>query len=262
MQATSVSLAYGDAQILSDVDLEVRRGEVLALVGPNGAGKSSLLGVLAGDVRPTAGSVEIGGVAVSSQSAAQLARQRAVLLQRHSLAFGFRVREVVEMGRAVWRRSDREDQDAARVEEAMAIADVTALADRVVPTLSGGEQQRVAFARLLAQDTEIHLLDEPTAALDIRHQEAVLSQARDSAERGVAVVVVLHDLSLAAAWADRVCVLSAGRVRAVGAPEEVFTAELLSAVYEHPVEVFTHGSTLLVVPVRTLVVEEAPCSPL
>ncbi|WP_110241886.1 heme ABC transporter ATP-binding protein [Nocardioides gilvus] len=250
LRAQGVSYAIGDAQILREVDLDVRHGEVVALVGPNGAGKSTLLSVLAGDVEPDAGVVELDGVQLHGQRPEALARQRAVLLQRQGLAFGFRVREVVEMGRSVWRRDERAVLDEKVIEESMEIADVSHLAARVVPTLSGGEQARVSFARLLAQDVEIHLLDEPTAALDIKHQEAVLSQARDSARRGAAVVVVLHDLSLAAAYSDRVCVLAGGQVRATGTPDEVLTGELLSEVYEHPVEVLNHAGTLLVVPVR------------
>lgn len=255
--ARGVDVEIGGASILSGVDLAVHHGEVMALVGPNGAGKSTLLAVLAGDREPDRGEVLLDGRPVSGQSAAALAEQRAVLLQRHTLAFGFRVREVVEMGRAVWRRTPRATQDRARVQWAMEVADVEALAHRTVPTLSGGEQARVAYARLLAQETEVHLLDEPTAALDIRHQEALLAQARSSADRGAAVVVVLHDLSLAAAWSDRVCVLSHGQVRACGAAHEVFTAELLTEVYEYPVDVITHQGQPVVVPVRTALARPA-----
>lgn len=250
LSARGVGVRLGGHDILSDVDLVVSPGEVLALVGPNGAGKSTLLGVLAGDLEPSSGSVHLAGEPVHGQGAHRLAQRRAVLLQRQTLAFGFRVREVVEMGRAAWRRTERAEQDEEQVDRAMRAADVSHLGDRVVPTLSGGEQQRVAFARMVAQDTEVHLLDEPTAALDIRHQEMVLAQARESAGAGVAVVVVLHDLSLAAAWADRVCVLSKGRVRALGAPKEVLTDELLTEVYQHPVHVLEHGPHLLVVPQR------------
>jgi len=245
-----LGVELGGRTILSDVDLDVRPGEVLALVGPNGAGKSTLLAAMAGDLTPATGSVEIDGRCVHQMRAAELARHRGVLQQRQSLAFGFRAREVVEMGRAVWRRTERSRDDERVVAEAMEVADVTHLADRVVPTLSGGEQARVAFARLLAQETPVQFLDEPTAALDIKHQEAVLEQARASADAGAAVVVVLHDLSLAAAWSHRICVLSRGRVRAVGTPREVLTSDLLTEVYEHPVRVVDHQDTLLVVPVR------------
>ena len=259
LRAQGIGVDIDGRAILADVDLEVRAGEVLALVGPNGAGKSTLLAVLAGDRDPSTGTVLLGDRPVGEQSAGTLARQRAVLLQRQTLAFGFRVHEVVEMGRAPWRRSPEADRDEEVVAWAMKVADVTAYSDRVVPTLSGGEQARVAFARLLAQDVEIHLLDEPTAALDIKHQEAVLAQARASARRGAAVVVVLHDLSLAAAWSDRVCVLSLGRVRALGAPAEVLTPALLTEVYEHPVDVITHQGQVVVLPVRTPGTEADPC---
>lgn len=250
LEAAGVTVVLGGRTVLDDVDLAVHPGEVVTLVGPNGAGKSTLLAVLAGDVDPDAGRVELEGVAVSRQSPAAMARSRAVLLQQQGLAFGFRAREVVEMGRSVWRRTDRAERDDDVVDWAMDVADVSQFADRSVRTLSGGEQARVAFARLLAQDVEVHLLDEPTAALDIKHQEAVLRQARDSATRGAAVVVVLHDLSLAAAWSDRICVLSQGRVRAVGAPEEVLTSALVSEVYDHPCDVVHHGGSLVVVPRR------------
>ena len=259
LRAHGVGVDIDGRAILSDVDLEVRPGEVLALVGPNGAGKSTLLAVLAGDRQPTSGTVVLGDRPVEEQSAGTLARQRAVLLQRQSLSFGFRVHEVVEMGRAPWRRTPQADRDDEIVGWAMEVADITAYSARSVPTLSGGEQARVAFARLLAQDVEIHLLDEPTAALDIRHQEAVLAQARASARRGAAVVAVLHDLSLAAAWSDRICVLSQGRVRALGTPGEVLAPALLSEVYEHPVDVITHQGQVVVLPVRTHGTEAEPC---
>lgn len=259
LRVHGVGVVLGGKEILHGVDLTVHAGEVLALVGPNGAGKSTLLAAMAGDLEPGVGHVEMAGRPIAPMGAATLARHRGVLQQRQTLAFGFRVREVVEMGRAVWRRTDRAEMDEEVVERSMEVADVTHLADRVVPTLSGGEQARVAFARLLAQETEVQLLDEPTAALDIKHQEAVLAQARASADAGAAVVVVLHDLSLAAAWADRICVLSSGRVRAVGAPREVLTGELLSEVYEHPVHVVDHAGVLLVVPVRSVVPKEDSC---
>ena len=251
LSARGIEVRFGERSVLAGVDLDVRHGEVVALVGPNGAGKSTLLSVLAGDLEPSAGEVHLDGLAVTGQKPAALARRRAVLVQKQSLAFGFRSREVVEMGRSVWHRTPKAEQDDEMVDWAMEIADVTHLSDRVVPTLSGGEQARVAFARLLAQDVEVHLLDEPTAALDIKHQEGVLRQARASAERGAAVVVVLHDLSLAAAWSDRIAVLSRGAIRAVGSPQEVLTPELVSEVYEHPCHVFNHEGNLLVVPLRS-----------
>ncbi|MDP2774898.1 MAG: heme ABC transporter ATP-binding protein [Nocardioides sp.] len=253
--ARDVGVQLGGAGILDGVDLTVGVGEVVALVGPNGAGKSTLLAVLSGDIEPARGRVTLDGVPLGEHSARALARRRAVLLQHQGLAFGFRVEEVVRMGRSPWHRSDREDDDDRVVAESLERADVTGLAHRHFPTLSGGEQGRTSFARVLAQETPIVLLDEPTAALDIRHQEALLSVAREAARGGASVVVVLHDLSLAAAYADRVCLLSKGRVRADGAPAAVLTPALLSEVYEHPVDVIDHAGSLVVIPVR----QEVPC---
>ena len=255
LRATGVSVTLGGRRILDDVDLVCEPGELVALVGPNGAGKSTLLGVLAGDLEPETGAVELDGVDLLRRSARDLARQRAVLLQKQGLAFGFSVRGVVAMGRAPWYRTARADADDEVVAASMERAEVEHLADRLFPTLSGGEQARASFARVLAQETPVLLLDEPTAALDIRHQEGLLAVARAATAHGTAVVVVLHDLSLAAAYADRVCLLSQGRVRAHGSPGDVLTAELLSDVYEHPVAVLDHEGTLVVVPVR----KGAPC---
>lgn len=253
--AGGVGVTLGGAMILDEVDLGVGPGEMVALVGPNGAGKSTLLAVLSGDIEPAQGSVTLDGRPLAQHSARALARRRSVLLQHQGLAFGFRVEEVVRMGRSPWHRTEREDDDDRVVAESLVRADVADLAHRHFPTLSGGEQGRTSFARVLAQETPIVLLDEPTAALDIRHQEALLSVARDAAREGASVVVVLHDLSLAAAYADRVCVLSKGRVRADGAPAAVLTSELLSEVYEHPIQVIDHAGSLVVVPVR----QEVPC---
>jgi iron complex transport system ATP-binding protein len=259
LSASGVDLRLGDTAVLSGVDLSVRGGELVALVGPNGAGKSSLLAVLAGDLAPDRGAVLLGDRPLREHPVRDLARQRAVLLQRQGLAFGFRVEEVVRMGRAPWHRTAAEDDDDLAVDEAMRRAEVAPLALRLYPTLSGGEQARVSFARVLAQTAPVLLLDEPTAALDIRHQEVLLGVAREAAAQGAAVVVVLHDLALAAAYADRVCVLSRGAVVADGPPREVLTDELLTRVYEHSVQVVEVSGALVVVPVRPRV-GEASCA--
>ncbi|MBM9459397.1 heme ABC transporter ATP-binding protein [Nocardioides sp. zg-536] len=258
LAAHGIEVELGGAQVLRGVDLKVAPGELVALVGPNGAGKSTLLSVLSGDVSPSAGTIELAGRPLASYSARAAARQRAVQLQHQGLAFGFRVLDVVMMGRSPWYRTPRAAADEDVVWAAMRRTEVDVFAERAFPTLSGGEQARTSFARALAQETPVLLLDEPTAAMDIRHQEAVLSVARSLANEGTAVVVVLHDLSLAAAYADRICVLSAGTVRADGAPAEVFTAELLSDVYQHPVQVLMHEGTPVVVPVRGALAKAAP----
>ncbi|MFF1510752.1 heme ABC transporter ATP-binding protein [Streptomyces sp. NPDC058326] len=251
-EAVGVGIARGRRVVLDEVGIEVRAGEVLALVGPNGAGKSTLLAALAADLAPSAGEVRIGGRAADDWAPGELALRRAVLPQDAALSFPFPVAEVVRMGRAPWAGTEREDEDEAAVAGAMAATEVEAFAGRPFSALSGGERARVALARVLAQRAGLLLLDEPTAALDLRHQELVLRVCRERAAAGDAVVVVLHDLGLAAAHADRVGVLHDGRLAVAGPPAEVLGAELLSRVYRQPVDVFPHPRTgvPLVVPVR------------
>ena len=254
MSAEDVALSFGPVDVLGGVDVEVRAGEVLALVGPNGAGKSTLLSVLAGDLTPTRGTVQVDGAPLSEWSTVELAMRRAVLLQQVGLSFPFTVVQSVRMGRAPWAGLDAEELDDEVVYDALVDTDVLQFADRVFMSLSGGERARAALARVLVQQAPVLLLDEPTAALDIRHQEQVLDLARRQAERGDAVVVVLHDLGLAAAHADRVMVLSHGTVAALGRPEDVMTEELLGAVYECDVDIITNprSGELLIVPRRSV----------
>lgn len=252
LTASGVDLRLGDAQILRTVDLQVRTGRVLALVGPNGAGKSTLLGVLAGDLVPDAGQVSLDGAPARTWSTRELAVRRGVLLQRLQMSFPFTVTEVVRMGRAPWASTSAEDWDDEVVAEAMRDTEVCAFGNRAFTTLSGGERARTGMARVLAQEPSLLLLDEPTAALDIRHQELMLRLIAARAARGDAVVVVMHDLALAAAHADEIAVLAAGRVAAVGPPRKVLTEALLSEVYQYPIEVLDHPRTgaLIVVPRR------------
>ncbi|MEU0645599.1 heme ABC transporter ATP-binding protein [Streptomyces umbrinus] len=251
-EAEALHVRLGGREVLSGVDVTARAGEVLALVGPNGAGKSTLLGALAADLPAAAGVVRVHGRPASDWSAQELALRRAVLPQSAALSFPFAVEEVVRMGRAPWAGQPEEDEDEAAVAAAMAATEVTDFAGRSFSALSGGERARVALARVLAQRTRLLLLDEPTAALDLRHQELVLRVCRARAHAGDAVVVVLHDLGLAAAYAHRVVILRAGRAVADGRPAEIFTDRLLSDVYQQPVEVFPHPRTgeVLVAPVR------------
>jgi iron complex transport system ATP-binding protein len=250
--AHDVSLTLGEAPILRDVSVDVRAGEVRALLGPNGAGKSSLLAVLTGDLVPEAGDVVVDGRPLRAWTPTELALRRSVMLQQVALSFPFTAVDVVCMGRSPWRGTPFEDEDDAAVAEALAATDVEHLADRHFTSLSGGEKARVALSRVLAQRTSLLMLDEPTAALDLKHQELVLQLARAHAAAGGAVVVVVHDLSLAAAYADQVTVLAGGRVVADGSPRDVLTAELLSGVYDYPVEVLDHpgGGAPIVVPRR------------
>ncbi|MFQ6849547.1 heme ABC transporter ATP-binding protein [Streptomyces sp. 35M1] len=252
VEAAGLSVRLGQRQVLDSVDLTAHAGEVVALVGPNGAGKSTLLAALAADLAPASGEVRIDGRPSAAWSAPELALRRSVLPQAAVLSFPFPVEDVVRMGRAPWAGTEREGEDDAAVAAAMAATEVTRFAARPFSALSGGEKARVALARVLAQRAPLMLLDEPTAALDLRHQELVLRICRERAAAGDAVVVVLHDLGLAAAYADRVAVLHDGRITELGPPEAVFSGELLGEVYRQPVEVFPHPrtGTPLIVPVR------------
>ena len=252
ISVTEVSVSIGSTPILHNISLELKAGEVVALLGPNGAGKSTLLSAIAGDETISSGQISIAGIPLADWSLGDLARRRAVLLQQNAVFFPFTVDQVVEMGRAPWARTERERDDDDAIFEAKSVTDIIRFGDRHVPSLSGGERARAAFARVLAQRTGVLMLDEPTAALDLRHQEDVLRIARERAAQGDAVIVVLHDLSLAAAYADRIVLMHRGRVVAAGTPDEVLTAARISEVYHHPVDVIRNprDGLLVILPVR------------
>ncbi len=253
-EVRGLTCQLGGRDIVRDVDLDVRHGEVLALVGPNGAGKSTLLGALTGDVAIHDGSVTLLGRPLAQWSASDLARTRAVLLQANQVSFPFSVRQVVEMGRNPWVGHATAEDDDRTIEHAIDVTDIRHLLERPFTALSGGEKARASLARVLAQNTDVVLLDEPTAALDLRHQEEVMVVAQSLAAAGRAVVVVLHDLSLAAARADRIAMVDRGRIVSVGAPEEVLNPDRIEAVYGIGVHVLTDtpDGHLVVVPHRDL----------
>lgn len=250
--ASGVSVNLGGNRILDSVDLAGRAGELIALVGPNGAGKSTLLKVLSGDIAPVSGEVRIDGQPIESWTDRELALRRAVLPQEVAVSFPFLVEDIVRMGRAPWAGTEASDSDNTVVAEAMRETDTADLAARRFTTLSGGEKARVSFARILAQKAQLLLLDEPTAALDIHHQELTLQVLQRHVKQGGGAVVVLHDLALAAAHADRIAVISHGRIVADGPPGQVLTAELLTSVYHHDIKVVPHPDSgePLVLPVR------------
>ena len=233
-----VSLGIEGKLLLNDVSLHCAPGSLTALVGPNGAGKSTLLSVIAGDLAPDRGRVTLGGQPLDRLGVRALAQLRSVFPQGSDIRFGYMVQEVVEMGRAF--RDLPPGDDARAVDAAMSQAEITHMAWRDAQTLSGGEQARTTFARVLVQDTPVVLLDEPTAALDLRHQERVLAGARSLAAEGATVLAVLHDLNLAAAYADTVVLMENAAIVAAGSPWEVLTAARIEAVYRQPVCILTH----------------------
>lgn len=243
IEVRAVTVRAGGKTLLDEVDLEVRGGEIVALAGANGAGKSTLVSTIAGDQPPDSGRVRLGGRDIAGLSVHELAGRRAVLRQRSALTAAYTALEVVRLGQL------RADDTIAR--RCLAEVDLSAFADRLYPSLSGGEQQRVQLARVLAQleasAAAALLLDEPTAALDLRQQWLVERIARRAADRGHAVVLVTHDLDAIARAADRVALLRAGAVFADGPPAAVLTSALLTRAFDTPVEVERTASGAVVV---------------
>jgi iron complex transport system ATP-binding protein len=239
--AADLSATLGGRTVVTGITLHVWAGEVIALVGPNGAGKSTLLSLLAGDLLPASGTIMLDGKPLTMLSAQQQAQRRAVLRQQVGLGFAFTALEVALMGRHPHLRGHAEGpRDVALARDALARTEMLVHAERIVPTLSGGEQARVQLARVLAQQAPLLLLDEPTAALDLRHQHTALRLARAVADEGGAAVVVLHDLNLAALYADRIGLMHAGRLLALDCPWAVLRADQLETVYQVPITVQRH----------------------
>jgi iron complex transport system ATP-binding protein len=226
--------AGSDRDVVRDVSLAVAPGEIVALVGPNGSGKSTLLAALGRGLRPRAGTVAIAGQDVWRQRAREFARRVARLPQDPSAAEGVTVESLVATGRHPHRRvlTPPSAADRSAVREAIAMLELGDFRTRALETLSGGERRRAWIAMTLAQETPVLLLDEPTAALDVRHQWDLLARlARINQDRGVAIVVSLHDLEQAASLAHRVAVLHRGRLYAAGAPERVLDEATLCDVF-------------------------------
>ena len=247
ISAQEICVRIGDIDVLDHVSLEVAQGKVIGLIGPNGAGKSTLLNVLSGDLQPNSGQVEVDSTPLHDFTSKTLAKTRAVMSQATSIVFDFTVEEIIRMG---WVQDDMYLHDVA--DEAMqsvtTVCDIDTLLDRRYRTLSGGEQRRVQFARAMLQiwrirdanETRYLLLDEPTANLDIAHELAVLRLAKEVTETQVGVLVVLHDLNLAARFTDELMLLSEGRVIATGLTDEVLDAQQLEEVYRTPILVEQH----------------------
>lgn len=237
--AHGVHLIANGRCIVRNVDLVAQAGRVLALVGPNGAGKSSLLSMLAGLKWPSSGEVRLDGQPLATWTPQALARRRGMLSQNVQLNFAFRVEDVVMLGRSPFGETTR-TVDRRLVEAALDAVQATHLRKRNYLELSGGERQRVQLARVLAQigtPTDAAawlLLDEPEASLDVAHQHGALAYARSLAERGYGVIAVLHDLNLAARYADDVAVLAQGNLLAHGSPEEALDPASLSRIYGLP----------------------------
>ncbi|HEY0289182.1 MAG TPA: heme ABC transporter ATP-binding protein [Pseudomonas sp.] len=241
LRAENLSVERGGKVVLKDINLMLKPGEMLGVLGPNGAGKSTLLGALSGELKTQ--QVWLDDTLLAQWNAAQRAKRLAVLAQSSTLSFAFKVQEVVAMGRLPHDSGQQRDTEIIRA--ALEAADVIHLLDRSYLALSGGERQRVHLARVLAQlwpgeGGQSLLLDEPTSMLDPLHQHTTLHAVREFANRGAAVLVILHDLNLAARYCDRVLLLESGRPYALGTPEAVLVPEALKAVFGLEVLVQAH----------------------
>lgn len=241
-----LNVSFSSTHVLKGISLEVRNGEFLGIIGPNGSGKSTLLRAMSGVIPISGGSVRLGDQNVSQLSGAEIARKLAVVPQESPVAFEYTVLEIVLMGRSphLGRFQLESEQDLTIAMDALRRTNLLPFADRRVCELSGGERQRVMIARALAQNVDILFLDEPTAHLDIKYQVEVLHLAkRENIENHKTIVIVLHDLNLAAEFCDRLILLRDGELYAAGTPDEVITAENVKKVYGASVWVRRHPTS-------------------
>jgi iron complex transport system ATP-binding protein len=242
-QVADASVRYGSAEVLRSASLSLHPGEFAAIAGPNGAGKSTLLNLLAGLSAPSSGTCDFMGSGAHKWPRRDFAKRVAVVQQAETAAFPFTAEEVVCMGRTPHQAGMYESaEDHAAVAEALKATGMTDFAKREYRTLSGGEKQRILLASALAQAPEVLLLDEPAAHLDLRHQVELHHMLRDLSRRGILVVSVTHDRTLAAAYATRLILLHKGRIRADGPPGAILTPDLLEEVFEVRVEIHRRAS--------------------
>jgi iron complex transport system ATP-binding protein len=245
-----LGFAYGEAIVLHDLTMAVGPREVFAIVGPNAAGKTTLLRCVERVLAPRTGTILIDGRDLQSLSARDVSRYAASVPQSHTPAFPYTVQDVVLMGRNphLGTASQPGPHDVAVAQEAMDELGIRAIAARPYTQLSGGQLQMVLLARALAQEAQVLLLDEPTAHLDFRNRHLVLRRIRDLAiHRGLTVIMTVHDPNDAMQYADRVGLVSDGGLVALGAPQEVLTADNLGRLYGMPIEVLTDGTRHVII---------------
>lgn len=238
IEAQSVCSSYGDTQVLHDVTACFAQGGVTSLIGPNGAGKSTLLGVMSRLQSSDSGRVLVDGVDVSVNGGRELARRLAVLRQENAVSIRLTVRELVGFGRFPHNGGRATPDDAEHVDYALAAMELEELADRYLDELSGGQRQRAHIAMVLAQDTDYVLLDEPLNNLDLRHATSIMRLLRrTAAERGKTIVLVIHDINIAAAYSDRIIAMKDGQIIADGTPADIMCTEVLREVYDMDMQV-------------------------
>ncbi|WEA01509.1 heme ABC transporter ATP-binding protein [Mucilaginibacter sp. SJ] len=257
----NVTYTTGKHTLLKDVSFMVHPGEITVILGANGAGKSSLMRLLSAEKEPSTGSISLSGKALNHYSAKELALKRAILNQQNIINLDFLAMEIVQMGRYPHYGSKPAVHDWDIINEVMAITGTTRMAERSFLSLSGGEQQRVHLARVLAQiwDTPeaLLLLDEPVSGMDILYQQQTLSLAAMLAKKGFMVVAILHDINLAAQYADNIMMLKNGRKWYHGSPAEILNTKSIYDVFETEADVFTNPNTLKQLIMPKVIVHQA-----
>ncbi|HEY6118990.1 MAG TPA: ABC transporter ATP-binding protein [Pyrinomonadaceae bacterium] len=248
IRVENLTIKYGARVAVDEVSFRLDTAEIMTVIGPNGAGKSTLLRALNGGIRPASGSVLINGKQLSTFSRRTISRRIAVVAQEADLRFPVTVLEFVLGGRYAWGTTAawgwETEKDLATVNEVLEETELTSLQTRLMSELSGGERQRCLLGRALAAETPLLLLDEPTANMDLAHQESILALVRRRCDkRGTAAIVITHDINLAAHFSDQVMLLQQGSVVAIGTPEEVLTTNLMKKVFDVEVLVDAHPIT-------------------
>lgn len=245
MQVKDIDCYYSQTRILQQINLRLEKGEFVGLIGPNGSGKTTLLRSIGRTLRPHGGSIYIAGQDIYRLGRRKVAQKVATVPQESPITFAFTVFEIVLMGRTPhlkrFQMEDSGDMEIAR--RAMKDAKVEYLSERLITELSGGEKQKVIIAQALAQQPELLLLDEPTTHLDIHHQMEILDLIRSLSRKGLAVIAVFHDLNLAARYCNYLVLLSEGRIKKVGTPEEALTRENIREVFGVDTIVDSHPVT-------------------
>jgi iron complex transport system ATP-binding protein len=259
IKAKNISVWIGEKSLLEDVSFEANPGEVIVIFGANGAGKSTLLKTLSGEIEPSDGEIFFADKNLNEWKMGELSKIRAVLPQSFAMDFPFKAKEVTLLGRTPHIKFSESSNDYEIADSALKLVEAEEFTDRFYPTLSGGEKQRIQLARVLTQiwekpkdDLRYLLLDEPTASLDLAHQHLTLQTARDFADKKTVVVAVLHDLNLAAQYADKILILKNGKTFAFDEPKKVLNSKIIQKVFGIEVYITKHAKNYdvpLIVPI-------------
>jgi iron complex transport system ATP-binding protein len=248
IEVESLCKSYGSARVLDQVSVTLAKSGVTAIIGPNGAGKSTLLSIIGRVLKADGGRVAIDGLDIDKTPGDVIARRLSVLRQDNHMSARLTVRDLVTFGRFPYSKGNYTLDDKAHVERAIGYLGLSDLADRFLDELSGGQRQRAFIAMVICQDTDYVLLDEPLNNLDIRHAVGIMNLIRNAAtELGKTVVVVLHDINMAAAHCDRILVLKGGQIALHGTPEDVMKGTLLSDIYEAKIDVHALAGRLVAI---------------